>query len=60
MQVESDKLTHITFLREGHASYVLPNHKNAEYLKIDEGEHFGVIDIVFRIREEEAKVQEKK
>ena len=60
IQVEQDKLTHISFLREGKASYVLPNYKNAEYLKIDEGEHFGVMDIVFRVREEQHKIAERK
>ena len=43
---EGDDVTNIHFLIEGHAGFVLPNFKNANYITIEVGSHFGVIDIV--------------
>ena len=34
------------FLLSGLASFVLPSYNNLSYIKIDIGEHFGIIDII--------------
>ena len=44
--LEKDDITHINFLIKGEAGYALPNYDNAVYIKVDEGDHFGVADIV--------------
>jgi hypothetical protein len=33
-------------MTNGSSAYVIPIYSNAEYMKINSGEHFGVIDIV--------------
>jgi hypothetical protein len=33
-------------MTNGSGSYVIPMYSNAEYMRINSGEHFGVIDIV--------------
>ena len=34
------------FLKEGSTGFVLPKHKNTKYIDINQGNYFGVIDIV--------------
>ena len=34
------------FLKEGSTGFVLPKHKNTKYININQGNYFGVIDIV--------------
>ena len=43
---EGDDVTNIYFLVKGRAGFVLPKYKNATYIDIDVGSHFGIIDIV--------------
>ena len=43
---EGDDVTNIYFLIKGKAGFVLPKYKNATYIDITVGAHFGVIDIV--------------
>ena len=57
--MENDKLTHISFIKQGKASYVLPNYLNREFVHVSEGEHLGLTDIAFKILDEQAKMQEK-
>ena len=38
IQVETEKLTHIGFLRKGKAYYVFPAYNDAKYFKLLEGE----------------------
>ena len=59
IQKENDKLTHISFLKEGKASYVLPNYKNRDYININVGEHFGLMDIAFRFALQQSKQDAK-
>lgn len=59
IQMELDKLTHVSFIKSGEGSYVLPNYKNREYVKITEGEHFGLMDIAFRLASAQSKQDEK-
>ena len=33
-------------MTNGLSSYVIPIYSNIEYMKIDPGEHFGVMDII--------------
>jgi len=37
----------VFFLEEGVAGYVLPRFDNMIYIKIDKGDHFGHIDLVY-------------
>lgn len=43
---EGDDITNIYFLVGGKAGFVLPKYKNANYIEINVGSHFGIIDIV--------------
>ena len=43
---EGDEVRAIYFLKEGSCGFVLPKHKNAKYINITTGAHFGIIDIV--------------
>ena len=57
--MEGDKLTHISFIKQGKASYVLPNYQNTEYVSISEGDHLGLMDIAFRLLDEQQKMRLK-
>ena len=37
----------VFFLVKGSAGYILPRFNNAVYIKIEEGDHFGHVDLVF-------------
>ena len=43
---EGDSVDNIFFLHKGTANFVLPIVKNYQYIRIENGDHFGVIDIV--------------
>ena len=43
---EGDEIVGMYFLKEGSLGFVLPKHKNTEYIEIGEGNYFGAIDIV--------------
>ena len=43
---EGDDITSIYFLIKGRAGFVLPKYKNATFIDINVGAHFGIIDIV--------------
>ena len=43
---EGDNITEIHFMTNGLSSYVIPIYSNIEYMKINPGEHFGVMDII--------------
>ena len=43
---EGDKIEDIYFLHKGIANFVLPIVKNYPYIRIEIGDHFGVIDII--------------
>ena len=43
---EGDDVTEVYFLIKGRAGFVLPKYKNAMYIEILMGSHFGVIDIL--------------
>ena len=43
---EGDDVTNIFFLVKGKAGFVLPKYKNATYIEVEVGAHFGIIDIV--------------
>lgn len=49
---EDDDIACIYFLKSGKCGFVLPKHTNAVYINIDEGNHFGIIDIVGSLLEE--------
>ena len=57
--MEGDKLTHISFIKTGKASLVLPNYRNQEYVQIQEGHHLGLMDIAFRILHEQQTAKDK-
>ena len=42
---EGEEVTEVFFLVKGAAGYVLPRFNNKAYLMIEEGEHFGHVDI---------------
>lgn len=44
-------MTHISFIKEGTAEYIVQRYNNKPYLICSEGDHFGVMDIIFRLRE---------
>jgi hypothetical protein len=44
--MDNEGINEIFFLIRGKASFVLPRFKNAQYIKINLGNHFGIIDIV--------------
>ena len=43
--LEGDDVKHIYFMIDGVASFVLPSFDNTQYIKIEVGDHFGMIDI---------------
>lgn len=43
---EGDDINQVSFLTKGQAGFVLPKYENAIYIKIKEGDHFGIIDIM--------------
>ena len=43
---EGDDISNIYFLIKGEAGFILPKYDNAIYIKIQEGDHFGIIDII--------------
>lgn len=43
---ESDNIENIFFLVKGSAGYVIPFKRNVVYIEIEQGNHFGEIDIV--------------
>jgi len=55
IQMEQDNIININFMETGQASYVLPRYNNFQYINIDEGDHFGVADVVFRAKEKQQK-----
>ena len=50
--METEKLTHIGFLRKGKAYYVFPAYNDAKYFKLLEGEQYGLADIVLKVNYE--------
>jgi hypothetical protein len=45
---EEDRINGIYFLESGKAAYVLPRYHSFPYVHINQGDSFGIIDIVFR------------
>jgi hypothetical protein len=43
---EGDDITAIYFMTKGKAGFVLPKYKNTTYIEINQGQYFGVIDVV--------------
>lgn len=43
---EGDDIKNIFFLSKGNAGYVLPKYENTIYINIQEGDHFGIIDLL--------------
>lgn len=43
---EGDDVSQIYFFMSGEAGYVLPKHNNIKYIEFQQGNHFGVTDIV--------------
>ena len=43
---EGDEINSIYFLIKGNASFVLPSFNNTTFIKINQGDLFGIIDIV--------------
>ena len=48
---EGDPVTAVFFLHSGSAAYVMARFNNAKYIEIEEGDHFGEIDIVLKNEE---------
>lgn len=46
MYLDGDEVSQIFFLKKGHVGFVLPQHRNLEYINVNEGAYFGDIDIV--------------
>lgn len=44
---QTDMINEIYFLTSGTAGFVLPLRKNVVYIEINQGDHFGEIDLVF-------------
>ena len=44
--MEGDEISSIYFLTNGMASFVLPSYENTSYVNINNGNHFGVMDII--------------
>jgi len=45
---EEDEIRAIYFLEKGKAAYVLERQQNYQYKVIEQGDHFGTSDIMFR------------
>lgn len=43
---EGDDVTNVFFIIKGKAAFVLPKYKNTPYIEINVGSHFGIIDIL--------------
>ena len=43
---EGDDIKEIHFLIDGAAAFVLPSFRNTKYIKIEKGDHFGIIDFI--------------
>jgi hypothetical protein len=43
---EGDDIDQIYFLKQGQCFFVLPKYNNYQYIEIDKGQQFGVIDII--------------
>ena len=43
---EGDDIKNVHFIMNGMAGFVLPFFKNVAYIEIEEGDHFGVMDII--------------
>jgi len=43
---EGDDITNIFFMNKGTAHFVLPIFNNQKYISVDDGDHFGLIDII--------------
>ena len=56
---ENDEINNIYFMKKGVCGFVLPNFRNAKYIDIPVGEHFGVIDIIGSILGQEEYGLEK-
>jgi hypothetical protein len=46
LYLEGEDIRHFYFLLKGEASFVLPSYENTPYIKVTEGGHLGIIDIV--------------
>lgn len=55
--LENDDVTHIYFLSQGMCGFVLPKYKNATYIEIQEGQHFGIIDIVHSVLQSNYEIE---
>lgn len=49
---EGDPVNEMLFMTEGSAAFVLPAFKNKKYISIQEGDYFGVLDIVASFSEQ--------
>lgn len=43
---EGDEITSIYFITQGYCFYVLPKFLNSKFVKINDGDSFGVLDIL--------------
>lgn len=43
---EGDNVNFVYFLLEGEASFVLAKHNNIQYIKIEQGDCFGTVDLL--------------
>lgn len=43
---EGDQVEGVFFIKRGNVSFVLPKHSNTRYINLTDGHHFGIIDIV--------------
>ena len=48
---EGDDITSIYFMKGGSCGFVLPKHNNFKYININPGMHFGIIDIIASLLE---------
>ena len=55
---EGDTINNIYFLYKGLAGFVLPRHKSY-YIIIEEGDTFGVVDIIYDINDNQEEDKEK-
>ena len=55
---EGDDITSIYFKQSGSCGFVLPKHNNLKYINIDDGMHFGIIDIIASLLENEMVLAE--
>ena len=59
IQQEGENLQSISFIMEGKAEYISAQCMNKPYLECGEGDHFGLLDILFRQLHEEKLKQRK-